>query len=640
MKKRLLTLALGLLLGGSMMAQVPQLMKYQGIARNNTGQPMANQPITVRITIHDNTGNGPVLYKETHTATTSPYGLYNVNLGGGTVLTGTFAAIAWGTNDKFVEQDVDFGAGFLSMGTSQFLSVPYSLYSANGPQGPQGIAGPAGATGPAGTPGATGPAGPQGPQGVAGPAGATGATGATGPAGPIGPAGPTGAAGPAGPAGATGATGPAGPAGPTGATGAIGPQGPAGATGATGPAGPAGPTGPQGPTGPAVTNAWLNVGNTLTGTGIFGSLSNHNVDFYSNNIQRGRLETTGRFLIGSNAPTYTNGILAVTSNATWIHGVQAISAGGGAALSGICPPGVNSGWSAVDGETGGTGTGSGVFGFFASTNSATNTTAMHGSWGGSAANGGFGIVGENQQTVGNTRTGVLGLYDGNAYGFGVMGLSYGGAFPVGNIDAAVVGMQGNNANYSGYFNGNHVISNGTKSGSVPTSKGNQLLYCAESPEVWFEDLGGATLVNGQVTIQLDPLFLETVVIDDKHPMRVFVQMEGESQEVFVTKTNNSFTVKERNNGNSNASFSYRVMAKRVNFQDHRFGNDPVWGPGDTRQYSSYANPTPVDYNECVQFWENFKKNYKANYPPSFTKYTSVQQNKMVKSQVSGSSATK
>lgn len=139
-----------------------------------------------------------------------------------------------------------------------------------------------------------------------------------------------------------------------------------------------------------------------------------------------------------------------------------------------------------------------------------------------------------------------------------------------------------------------MIANGTKSESVPTSKGNQLLYVTEAPEVWFEDLGGGKLVNGEAVIQLDPLFLETVVIDEAHPMRVFIQMEGESEEVYVIKGTSSFTVKERNNGASNADFSYRIMAKRIHFQDHRFGNDPVWGPGDTRKYSEYATPPPVD----------------------------------------------
>jgi hypothetical protein len=180
-------------------------------------------------------------------------------------------------------------------------------------------------------------------------------------------------------------------------------------------------------------------------------------------------------------------------------------------------------------------------------------------------------------------------------------------------------------NYSGYFNGNHVIANGTKSASVGTSKGNQLLYVNESPGVWFEDFGDAKLVNGKCTVDLDPLFLETVFIDDTHPMHVFIQMEGKSQDVFVTKTHTSFTVEEKDGGTSNAPFSWRLVAKRLHFQDHRFGCDPVWGEGDTRKYNEDAVATPIDYVAAVRLNEERKKNWKPTpMPAGFIDYLQLQ----------------
>ncbi len=578
MKKQLLIASICLLFAGGIKAQIPQSMKYQGIARNSSGSALNNQVISVRITIRDNSSAGPIVYQENHNTTTNPFGLYNLDLGTGSVLTGTFSAINWGVNTKFIEQEVDFGSGYINMGSSQFLSVPYALYSANGPAGP---------------------AGPQGPQGPAG------ATGSTGPAGP---------------------TGPQGPAGPSAWTLTTPSFNTAGQFIVNGTAGSGGPV-------TSVASAWLNGGNSLSSNGTFGTTSNNSFDFVTNNTFRARLGTTGQFIVGAVAPTYSNGLISVTSNATWIHGVQAVSGAAGAALSGICPAANSTNWASVDGETGGSGVGSGVLGNFVGTNTGSTTSGVAGQWGGSAATGGIGVLGNNTQTSGNTRMGVLGLYDPGSYGIGVMGLGDGGNILSGNFDIGVAGIQTSNGNYSGYFNGNHVIANGTKSGSVPTTKGNQLLYCAESPEVWFEDLGGGKLVNGVATINLDPLFIETVVIDDAHPMRVFVQMEGESEEVFVTKTHSSFTVKERNNGTSNADFSYRIMAKRVHFQDHRFGNDPVWGPGDTRQYSSYAKPTPIDYNEAVQFWADFKKNHKQGpLPESFKAFKASKMETALKGQ--------
>jgi len=214
----------------------------------------------------------------------------------------------------------------------------------------------------------------------------------------------------------------------------------------------------------------------------------------------------------------------------------------------------------------------------------------------------------------------LGQYSGSgtAFGIGVHGIGFGGGIITGNNDVAVVGWRANNANYSGYFNGNHVIANGTKSASVPTSKGNQLLYCMESPEVWFEDFGTAQLQNGEAEVKLDEMYLETVLIDDEHPMHVFVQVQGECNDVYVIPNKTGFTVKEKQGGRSNVKFSYRLVAKRLHFPDHRFGNDPVWGEGDTRQYSERAPKRAVDYNEQVKQDLEAKRNWKPTPSPAVT----------------------
>jgi len=191
-------------------AQAPQAFKYQSIVRDAAGNPMASSAISVRASVHNGAAAGPIVYQETHAVTTNSFGLINLEIGMGTIVSGTFSSIAWGTGTKWMQIEADFGAGYLPMGTSQLLSVPYALNALNGPVGPAGPAGANGATGPAG------PAGANGPQGPTGPAGANGATG---------PAGVTGANG------ATGATGAAGTNGTNGATGATGAQGATGATG-------------------------------------------------------------------------------------------------------------------------------------------------------------------------------------------------------------------------------------------------------------------------------------------------------------------------------------------------------------------------------------------------------------------------
>ncbi|MBK8465608.1 MAG: hypothetical protein IPL32_07225 [Chloracidobacterium sp.] len=361
-------------------------------------------------------------------------------------------------------------------------------------------------------------------------------------------------------------------------------------------------TGPTAATWQTATTGWSIGGNSLSATGNFGTTSNNHVDFVSNNVVRGRLSNLGEFFIGTTNTTLPGDLMNAVGNATFPWAVNGYTSGNGGGVYGQITAGTTN-FGAVQGEYNGTGPGFGVNGLYTGSPAAgSSPTGLHG--------------GSFPSTTGNRRIGVLGEYNTSHFGAGVVGIGFGGALPPAtDLDYGVVGWVANNGNYSGYFNGNHVIANGTKSASVGTSRGNQLLYATESPEVWFEDIGSGKLINGEAVITLEKLFLETVLIDDKHPMHVFIQMEDDSQEVFVKKGTTSFTVKERNNGTSNASFSYRIIAKRLNFQDHRFGNDPVWGAGDTRRYSQYATPPPVDYEKNVQFQADQKRNWKPGPMP-------------------------
>jgi hypothetical protein len=215
MKKLIFSLSL-MLLAISIFAQVPEAFKYQAIARDLSGNVIANQNISLRINILQGSSTGTSVYCETHSVTSNGMGLMNLEIGNGTYVSGSFSGITWGTSTYYIkiEMDATGGTSYVPMGTSQLLSVPYALYAKTA------------------TTGFNGPTGPTGPSGTNGSNGSTGATGATGPSGgPAGPTGPTGINGATGPAGTNGATG------PTGANGTPGTNGATGVTGATGPAG-------------------------------------------------------------------------------------------------------------------------------------------------------------------------------------------------------------------------------------------------------------------------------------------------------------------------------------------------------------------------------------------------------------------
>ena len=266
--------------------QAPESFNYQAVVRNAGNIILNNQAVGLRMTIQQGSIGGTTVYSETFSPTTNAYGLVNLQIGNGTVVSGTFANIDWSAGPYFMETAVDVtgGTNYSVMGTSQLMSVPYALYAktsgnGQGPAGPQGIQGPAGVDGINGTNGidgaigATGPTGPQGIQGLPGTNGTNGSVGATGPAGATGLVGPQGATGPAGPAGAQGIQGLSGTNGTVGATGPAGPSGAQGIQGLPGTNGTNGLVGATGPTGAAgqggVTTAGSGI--NLTGAGTVAS---------------------------------------------------------------------------------------------------------------------------------------------------------------------------------------------------------------------------------------------------------------------------------------------------------------------------------------------------------------------------------
>ncbi|MBI5217420.1 MAG: hypothetical protein HY958_00625 [Bacteroidia bacterium] len=112
-------------------AQSPQLINYQAVARNTGGQLIVNQNISVRISILSGSPTGTAEYSETHSVATNQFGIFNIQIGGGTVVSGSFAAISWSVALHFVKVEADEtgGSNYQFLGTSQLISVPYSLYA-------------------------------------------------------------------------------------------------------------------------------------------------------------------------------------------------------------------------------------------------------------------------------------------------------------------------------------------------------------------------------------------------------------------------------------------------------------------------------------------------------------------------------
>ena len=166
--KNLISATAMLFLLNLLSAQAPQQMSYQAVIRDNSNQLLANTTVGMQISILQGSPTGTPVYVETHTPLTNANGLVSIQVGGGTVLSGTFSTINWAGGPYYIKTETDptGGSNYTITGTNQLLSVPYALYAETG--GSPGPQGPSGATGPTGAIGATGATGPQGIQGLQG----------------------------------------------------------------------------------------------------------------------------------------------------------------------------------------------------------------------------------------------------------------------------------------------------------------------------------------------------------------------------------------------------------------------------------------------------------------------------------------
>ena len=130
--KKIFTITTFLFLANLVIAQAPQALNYQAVARTADGVIIPTQNISVRFSILDVSVTGTTLYSETHSVTTNSYGLFTLAIGRGTPVTSTFASVNWASGtDKFLKVEIApaGGSNYQLQGTTQLLSVPYALYS-------------------------------------------------------------------------------------------------------------------------------------------------------------------------------------------------------------------------------------------------------------------------------------------------------------------------------------------------------------------------------------------------------------------------------------------------------------------------------------------------------------------------------
>jgi hypothetical protein len=110
-------------------AQAPQGFNYQATVRNSSGALIVNQNVNFKFNVMLNSQTSVPVYSETHYVPTDDLGAVNLVIGQGTSSTGTFSNINWGTGNYYMGIELNTGNGYVAMGTTQLLSVPYALYA-------------------------------------------------------------------------------------------------------------------------------------------------------------------------------------------------------------------------------------------------------------------------------------------------------------------------------------------------------------------------------------------------------------------------------------------------------------------------------------------------------------------------------
>ena len=118
-------------------AQQPQGIRFEGLARDNSGNLLASQAVSVKLSILSGGLSGEAVYVETHQLSTGSDGMFDLLIGTGSVESGSFQGINWGNGSYYlkVEMDPQGGSSFEFVGTSAFLPVPYALFAQNAGNG-------------------------------------------------------------------------------------------------------------------------------------------------------------------------------------------------------------------------------------------------------------------------------------------------------------------------------------------------------------------------------------------------------------------------------------------------------------------------------------------------------------------------
>lgn len=104
----------GLLLSIVPLSAQSQTISYQGVAISGTGQLLTSQSISVRLSVFNDIASGSAAYVEIQTPTTSATGAFSVQVGSGTVVTGTYSSVNLMSSVHYLQVEIKPSGGTYS----------------------------------------------------------------------------------------------------------------------------------------------------------------------------------------------------------------------------------------------------------------------------------------------------------------------------------------------------------------------------------------------------------------------------------------------------------------------------------------------------------------------------------------------
>jgi hypothetical protein len=313
--------------------------------------------------------------------------------------------------------------------------------------------------------------------------------------------------------------------------------------------------GPPGPMGPPANNAWFLLGNAglNTATDFLGTTDNQPINVRTNNILRFIFPTTNQvhaavdgtaalpfysFLNNTGIGTYRAGANILGFSTTAVERMR-ISANGRVSVNTVLTDGQLDVRSNFNTSLAGLSTILGV-------NTFATGTGLIAVGQGQAINGA--PTGSGASIIGNT-LGLFIEYNSATVGNGIQIQNTTDTWQVGSI-LLPLGTK------------RKIIGPGAVSTVVRDLDGNEvMLSCPESPENLYMDYGVGVLKDGYAFIEIDPILQKNIIVNEQHPIKIYIQPEGNCNGVYVkNKSIKSFEVVELNNGKNNVPFSYQIVA--------------------------------------------------------------------------------